>query len=627
MACSETSKGAALVSTWRRVGLHLVCLLGIYLSLRLLFWWIHHLQFPVLSWSVAMEVFLQGLRFDLAALALINAPAYALYLLPLPQSWWRWQSRAALLLTLPANLFFLAMNIVDIEYYRFTGKRFTRDSFAITHDITQQLGQIVVYYWYYSLFVALLVLALIWLDRRLLLTGDRKPRSPWFALLWVLPLLGLAARGGWQSKPLIPAHAFAMEGGKYGIVTLNSSFTFLKSSDKASLSALELLPASEARALLGPEHAKPVAVLHRPRNVVLVILESFGREYVLEGKERASLTPFFRQLMQRGSSYSHAFANGRRSIDALPSILASIPAWMEPPFITSSYQTNRIIGLPAVLAEHGFRTHFYHGGNNGTMFFDVMARQLGFQRYLGASEYPDRADFDGQWGIFDEPFLRYVAEDLTAQQAEPFFATVFTLSSHHPYRIPDAYRGRFPKGTLEIHESLGYADYALQRFYETAKQQPWFADTLFILTADHTSKPADPLYETAYGRFAIPLVFIQNDQPVRLSDLEVPAQHADIMPTVLDLLDIHTTQRSPFGQSLLRPLSRPGVVLYEAGLYHLLGKDQLMSWNLNGDPQVFDWHRDPFLKMPLQTELDELPFLKASIQCYNNGMVYNQLVW
>lgn len=617
-----------------RVLLHALILFVLYQALRLLFWWQNRAQFPELDAAIAPILALQGMRFDLSAIAMINGLTYLLVLSPwilFSKVWHRWICFISALLL---NAFSLGINLVDVEYYKFTGKRLTADAFAITQDIGQQFTQIASYYWFNSLLLLGLWTLVYWSSLRLLIPEPRPPSRLRASLHWVLAaaLIALAIRGGWQTKPLIPAQAFAQSGGRAGVISLNSTFTLLKSSHKASVTEKDFFNGEELKAILDRYRPRDLSapLLPRPKNVVIIILESFSQEYVLPSSQRPSYAPFLYSLMQKGSTFPLAFANGRRSIDALPAILAGVPAWMEAPYITSPYQTNELIGLAQALPREEMESSFYHGGKNGTMFFDLMAKQFGFDRYLGETEYPHQGDHDGQWGIFDEPFLEFAQRDLSQRQ-KPFLATLFTLTSHHPYRIPEIYAGRFPKGTLEIHESIGYADYALQRFYEAARQQPWFADTLFVLTADHTSKSETPNYETPYGRFAVPLVFIYRDAPLPFPDLNQAVQHADIMPTVLDIFGVTSTQRTPFGQSLLRPLLRPGVLLYENESYYLVSRENLLHLSPDQLARVYRWPTDPLLQAPHALEAKEftatLEFMKAQIQAYNNGMVRNRLIW
>ncbi|MBK6988266.1 MAG: sulfatase-like hydrolase/transferase [Bacteroidetes bacterium] len=141
------------------------------------------------------------------------------------------------------------------------------------------------------------------------------------------------------------------------------------------------------------------------------------------------------------------------------------------------------------------------------MGFDNFAKQRATIDILGAQEYNDDSDFDGSWGIYDEPFLKRTTEELTKID-NPFFATIFTLSSHHPYEIPKKYESTFEKGTLPIHKSIRYADHSLKIFFEQASTLPWFKNTLFVITADHTATSDSPYYQNRQGMYSIPLLFL-----------------------------------------------------------------------------------------------------------------------
>lgn len=114
------------------------------------------------------------------------------------------------------------------------------------------------------------------------------------------------------------------------------------------------------------------------------------------------------------------------------------------------------------------------------MGFDNFSKAAGIDNYIGQNEYVgNKADFDGSWGIYDEPYLQYIANYLDTVKS-PFFAGIFTLSSHHPYKIPNEYSGKFPKGNIPILESIGYADYALQQFFDRISKSDWYKNTLLF---------------------------------------------------------------------------------------------------------------------------------------------------
>ena len=133
------------------------------------------------------------------------------------------------------------------------------------------------------------------------------------------------------------------------------------------------------------------------------------------------------------------YANGTRSIQAMPSVLGSIPSF-KTPFVLMPQSFGESRQLPAILRDKGYATVFFCGSERGSMGFGAYARSAGVERLVSREDYEarhGREDFDGYWGIWDEPFLQFMGEELS-ETPEPFFATLFTLSSHHPFVVPDA---------------------------------------------------------------------------------------------------------------------------------------------------------------------------------------------
>jgi phosphoglycerol transferase MdoB-like AlkP superfamily enzyme len=174
---------------------------------------------------------------------------------------------------------------------------------------------------------------------------------------------------------------------------------------------------------------------------------------------------------------------------------------------------------------------------------------LGFKHYFGKTEYNNDNDFDGMWAIWDEPFLQYFAKNTGKKQ--PFMTTVFTASSHHPFKIPEKYNGKFKKGKNQMHEPIQYTDYAIKKYFETAKKQPWFKNTIFVFTGDHTNEVYYPEYEMMMNRFAVPLIFYSPNSEYHLKGVNPEfAQQIDIYPTLADLIGYNKKIRS-WGRSLV----------------------------------------------------------------------------
>ncbi len=375
--------------------------------------------------------------------------------------------------------------------------------------------------------------------------------------------------------------------------------------------------------------SKPKTII--PKNVVIIIVESFAQEYIGTLNKDNNInnyqgyTPFIDSLIGQSLIFENSFANGRKSIDAMPSVLASIPS-LSGSYVLSVYSNNAIKGLPALLKTKGYDCSFMHGAPNGSMGFQAFANMSGFDHYYGKNEYGNNADFDGWWGIWDEPFLQYCANVFSKKQ-QPFMASIFTISSHHPFVLPKQYENKFPKGTLPIHQCIGYTDYALRRFFETASKEPWFYNTLFIITADHTTNSVYEEYQTSAGNFRVPIIFYDpaNENIKGVVKKQV-VQQIDIMPTVLGFLNYDRPYLS-FGFDVNRTQDR-FAVNYTNGYYQLYTDQYVLVFDGKETTGLYqlrtDMSRNFAGELPeIQEEMEQKA--KAFIQQYTTRMVENRL--
>ena len=617
-------------------------LLGVYSLLRLGFLLLNLTTFRDVVPGAVVRAFAHGLRFDVAALLWLNLPLVLLSLLvPVrARRGQQWLRGLLVVLNLPGVL----LNVIDWEYFKFIGRRLSNEWHTIGHDIARQAGQIGQHYWYLALPLAGLVYVL-W--RRCPMPSPAELAAPAGHWPWVqrslefmlaagLVVLGL--RGGWQLKPLRTGVAFEQQPAVLGHLVLNSTFTVLKSFDEAPIERVTYFPGTAAlRPALAatpvPTRPTPAA----PLNVVLLLVESFASEYSgVENGGKGGFTPFFDSLavVPQARLLRDNYANGRRSIEALPAVLAGLPSLMYEPFITSNFQTAELHGLGEILGRHGYATALYHAGTNGTMGFDMFSGIAGMQHYYGLNEYPGGTgspDYDGHWGIFDEPYLQYFNQQLSATKT-PFLAALFTLSAHDPFTLPRQYQGKFPVGSQPIHPTIAYTDLALRRFFAAARRQPWYANTLFILTADHTSQTDQPTYQNLLGNHKTPLLLFA---PGRALPAVVPhriTEQADVPATVLDVLGLPQEQPRllPFGASVFDAAS-PGRALFRDGeSYFLVHHDFVTELNNRNEVRLYSYalhfmptepvaHPDPKLVRQYGDEL------RACVQFYFNGLLDNRL--
>ncbi len=359
----------------------------------------------------------------------------------------------------------------------------------------------------------------------------------------------------------------------------------------------------------------------KPQNVVILIMESYSKEFVGFYNNTNGHTPFLDSLMEHSLVFTNAYANGLKSIEALPAITASIPALMDNPFITSDYAQNNFESMASLLNIKGYNTSFYHGGMRGTMGFYSFSKKAGFSEYFGMEEYNYDDDFDGSWGIYDKPFMQFFANGLNNKE-EPFFSTFFSLSSHPPYTLPYNYLKEVNK-TLDsqkigITETILYTDDAMRDFFNKAKMEEWFQNTIFIITADHTSPESyNKNYKNKIGRYAIPLIIFKGDHSLKGTNANI-VQHIDIMPTVFKIINYQDPYFS-FGKSMF---DKSWAINFLQNEYRLITDSSIIINNEENYSSFSDWSISKNKKI----KNENVQLLKAIKQDYNNRMLNNKLL-
>lgn len=575
---------------------------------------------------------LSGTWFDLITLSLICLPIMGICLLPLRIQNHNYFNVISYVLYLVISIFLLFFNLVDVEYYRFTKKRSTVDLFDMVqggNDITEQIGSYFRDFWFVMILFAGFVWLTSWIFRKTkgIEYEPKKPIFNWLGYFLSLGLLVFIGRGGWVLKPTSPIDASQFTSVENTAFVLNTPFTILKSWNKKGLEEKHYFSIQTEKSLFNPiKTSAPQNLLPDKTNVMIIILESFGNEWVGAAGAKISYTPFFDSLANESLFFPNGISNGKKSIEALPAIFAGIPSLMDYPYISSQYGNNKIEALPQILKKQGYSSAFFHGATNGSMKFDGFASQAGIEKYFGRSEYNNEAHYDQNWGILDEYFTPWSAKQLTTIK-QPFIAGLFTLSSHHPFYIPPHMKGKLKKGKEPICEAISYADYSLKKFFETAKKQPWFNNTLFVLCADHTPASNDPLFNTREKMYQIPIVFYHPKGYVKPSKEKQIFQQIDIFPTVLDLLNQKTKIYS-YGNSYYQKTNKEAINYLE-GTYHYFFDHKLLTFSQEKARNLLS------IDSRSKKSVDSLRFytkevkkmekrLKAIIQRYNRDLIHNQ---
>ena len=581
------------------------------------------------------DVFRGGLLFDTSAIVYTNA-LYVVLMIAVGAFSLKGQ-KAFKWLYLTINGLALAINLGDAVYFQYTMRRTTTTvfgEFSNEGNLGSIFGTEFINHWY----LVLLFAVVMWGLYKLYAMPRRKHAANLASLLLIVPLSIAGMRGGFTTavRPITVSNAnqYAQHPADAALV-LNTPFSLIRTIGKSVFVVPNYYESdTELASIYTPEHQTKADTLVK-KNVVVLIIESFGREYIgafnkdLEGGRYKGYTPYIDSLIAQSTTFRHSFCNGRKSIDGMPSILSSIPMFVEPFFLTPA-SMNDYTGLAGILGNEGYQTAFFHGAQNGSMGFEAFAKKTGFQRYYGRTEYEathGTNDFDGTWAIWDEPFFQYYAEEMSKMQ-QPFMTAIFSASSHHPFAIPQQYKSQFPEEHLPIQKCIRYTDMALGKFFATARKQPWFSNTIFVLTSDHTNQSDHAEYQSDLGGFCSPIIIYDPSQPVGRMEEKV-AQQIDILPTILGMLGYQKPYMA-FGIDVLNtPAEDTWAVNYLNGIYQYVkygyvlqfdGKqtkgiyqltDRLMQHNLKG-------------KVPQQTQMERE--LKAIIQQYMMRMTKNKLL-
>lgn len=584
--------------------------------------------------SVTFYDFMVGIWMDSITIGMYAIPFYVLSLLPLPIYHEKWYQTILKIVFHITNTTIIALNLVDVEYFKFTAKRSTADLFSMVstgNDMNQLFLTFIVDFWWIILLFILMIILSNWLYNKTI-HYNLKVRNLYIDILnflIVFAVLFIIGRGGLGYRPADMLTASQLTKPEKTALVTNTPLSIIKTIGKSSLIEQDFFPEG-SKNIYSPIHkGTKKHQLRENVNVMVLILESFGNEW-LGKKTGQEFTPFLDSLLDQSLYFDNAFANGKKSIEAVPAIFAGIPSMIDNPYISSPYGTNSISALPQLLKEKGYTSAFYHGATNGSMKFDVFAAHLGFDHYFGRKEYGNENHADATWGILDEYFMPWTAKSITTDLKEPFLAGLFTLSSHHPYFVPEEHRDHLPEGKHPMAKSIAYADMSLRLFFEEAKKQPWYENTVFVICADHTPAGTTVRYNRRIGMYQIPIAFYDPQGQIQPEVNSKLFNHIDIMPSVLDLTgyskDVYTFGNSYFNDYNKEPFS----INYIANSHMLFKGDYILNFVSDKPTGLFNYKSDTLMKYDSlsfypKIEKEMTRELKGIIQRYNHDLIHNTM--
>ncbi len=601
-----------------------------------------------------MEMLRGGFLFDSSAIMYTNVLWIVMVLFPLHLKETPTYRKVCKWLFVVVNSLAVVMNLCDCVYFQYTSRRTTSTVFSeFSHEgnLAGIFGTELIRHWYLLLIGVVLIYGL-W---RLYLSHNLKRHTIcWWryslatlvSILLMVPCILGGMRGGLAHsvRPITVSNANQyVNHPTEAAIVLNTPFSLIRTIGKNVFEEPKYFTdEKQMLSYYSPIHQPAPGTVMNKKNVVVLIVESFGREYIgslnrdLDGGKYRGYTPFVDSLLTRSLTFEYTFANGRKSIDAMPSTLSSIPMMVEPFFLTPA-SMNDLTGLAGMLHDKGYYSAFFHGAQNGSMGFEAFARATGYDKYFGRTEYNadpkggGDTDFDGMWAVWDEPYLQHVVRMVNGFK-QPFVVSVFTASSHHPFKVPEQYAATFKdEGGQPIHKCVRYTDMALRKFFEAASKQPWYKNTVFVLVADHTNQNIHPYYKTDQGLYSIPIIFYTPDGSLETGVKQgVIAQQIDVLPTLMGILG-YDKPYIAFGCDLLHtPAAQTWAFNYNNGVYQYFKGDFLLQFDGQKTKALYRFKTDPLLKqnlagkLPNQSQLENE--LKSLIQQYMHRMTTNTLI-
>lgn len=525
--------------------------------LQVIFYIYNHTLIGALSFSEIPMLLWGAFKFSTVSIFYLNAVFIALSLLPFRFRAESWYQKVLLWLYGVTNsVGIVALNMADVIYYRFAFKRITMEEmhfFQENDNTSNILFKSMGENWYLVLLAIALMVLLVWtykkikyhptvIENKVGYYGVNTLVLVVSVLFWVL---GIKGSFDFKARPIAMSNvAYYAQSPQKGVVALSNPYCLIRMAGVRQLETPHYFDSeAELESLFSPYHYPKVAgdAPAAGKNVVVFVLESFSREHsqylTPHLNPTGGFTPFLDSLMQEGLVFTNCYSNGMKSIEALPSVLSSIPSY-KTPFALLPQALNEMDGLPAVLVEQGYNANFFCGARANQMGFEAYGKLCGIQHFYNRDDFEKvngGKDMANVWGVWDMPFLQYMADELNRLKT-PFFSSVFTLTSHHPYNLPAQYAGRMPTGTTPVQPCVAYTDLSIRKFFEKASKMPWYRNTLFIFVADHVSpQMAAAETRTAKGGTAIICFMYTPDHSVR-GRYEKVFQQLDIMPTVLGLM-------------------------------------------------------------------------------------------
>lgn len=392
------------------------------------------------------------------------------------------------------------------------------------------------------------------------------------------------------------------------------------------------LPTDEAFALLKKEinGIRDFSSIHKiefegdeiKKNVVLITIESFSADFMKAYGNEKNITPFLDSLANKSLLFTNLYAVGNRTVRGLEAVTLSLPPTPGESVVKREDNKNKF-STGSVFINKGYQIKYMYGGD---AYFDNMESFFGGNNYEIVDKKtfkPEEISFSNIWGVCDEDMFNKAIKTMNneANQKKPFFNHIMTVSNHRPFT--------YPENKIKIDDAksreggVKYTDYAIKRFFEMAKKQDWYKNTVFVIVADHCASSSGKT-ELPMDKYRIPgMIFSEGFiKPQKFNSL---MSQIDVMPTLLGLLKFDYSSKF-YGQDVFSSTYKPRALIATYQDLGLIKDNVLTIISPNRKVKQFDLEpiKNPKLSPEFQIMFNERPVKKPRLDLINQTISYYQ---
>ncbi len=520
----------------------------------------HHVKTTALSAGEILNVFLYGAKMDASFTAYICIFPFASFLIQaflLKFNYQKWVHYYTIILIVLISI----LTITDLEIYKVWGYRLDNTPLQYFNNPTEMVASAsaVPFFLLIFILVATIVLSL-WvykkLIKKIIYQGEKRRNVlSIFFLLFCLVILFIPIRGGLTQSPLSHSSVYFSKKLYANHAALNVPWNVMQAilnnsnTNNPYVYYTEDVAKKRVDSLYYPVVNPALSLLNTQRpNIIFLILESYTSKLIgcLNGQKE--VTPNIDSIAGEGMLFTNIYASGTRSEKGLVAILSGYPSQPATSIILTPPKTENLPHLNLDLKKIGYHSAYYYGGEINFSNIKSYVLNAGYDRIISKSDF-DKNEYNSKWGVHDHILLNKFFKDINIEQ-QPFFYTLFTLSSHEPYDVPIAPKFAGNDELTKFKNSMYYTDEAIGNFIRQAKQQPWWKNTLIVMVADHGHRLPGEDEVFAPNKFKIPLILSGGALRHVKSINNNIASQTDIATTILQQMNISTINYK-WGKNLL----------------------------------------------------------------------------